>query len=184
MARTYYNWWQSYKIQSKIQKTVPIIKEAVTEPVKAVIPTLKVVLKKSKRNIKNIVWHCSATREGQHFTAKDIDKWHRQRGWSEIGYNYVVLLDGTIEIGRNVNRIPAHVRGYNKSSIACCYIGGVDKNQKAKDTRTDAQKETMLLLTKGLSAMYINAKIKGHRDFPKVAKACPCFDAIPEYADI
>ena len=85
-------------------------------------------MKKSSRNIRYLVVHCSATPEGRDHTAKDIDLWHRQRGFEGIGYNYVIRLDGTIELGRDVNKIPAHVEGHNKDSIGICYIGGIDKN--------------------------------------------------------
>lgn len=141
-----------------------------------------IALKKSTRNIKYIVLHCSATKEGVHFEKKDIDKWHKQQGWAEIGYNYVVLLDGTIQNGRDVNKVPAHVSGYNSNSIGICYIGGIDKNQAAKDTRTAAQKKALKELVLELKKLYPNAIVQGHRDFPKVAKACPCFDAKKEYA--
>ena len=70
-------------------------------------------MKKSKRTIHYLVVHCSATPEGRDHTAKDIDLWHRQRGFNEIGYNYVVHLDGTIEDGRDVDKIPAHVTNHN-----------------------------------------------------------------------
>mgnify|MGYP000758569587 FL=1 len=49
-----------------------------------------------------IIIHCSATRAGQDFTATDIDRWHRQRGFRSIGYHFVIRLDGTIEPGRDV----------------------------------------------------------------------------------
>ena len=98
---------------------------------------IQIPIKKSKRGIKYLVIHCSATPEGRAHNAKDIDLWHRQRGFNEIGYNYVILLDGTIEQGRDVDKIPAHVEGHNKDSIGICYIGGVDKNTlQPKDTRT------------------------------------------------
>lgn len=83
-------------------------------------------LKKSKRTIKYIVIHCSATPEGRHHTAKDIDLWHKQRGFSKIGYNYVIQLNGTIELGRDVDKIPAHVEKFNEESIGICYIGGCE----------------------------------------------------------
>lgn len=134
-------------------------------------------LKKSKRNIKYIVIHCTATPESREHTAKDIDRWHKQRGWKGIGYNYVIRLDGTIELGRDVDEIPSHVAGFNKESIGVTYVGGVDKdNLKAKDTRTEKQKQSLILLLKELKKLYPNAEILGHRDFPKVNKACPSFD--------
>jgi N-acetylmuramoyl-L-alanine amidase len=142
-------------------------------------------MKKSKRTIHYLVIHCSATPEGRAHTAKDIDLWHKQRGFTEIGYNYVILLDGTIELGRDVDKIPAHVEGYNKDSIGICYIGGVDKNTlQPKDTRTLFQKEALIKLLKELKKLYPDAEIQGHRDFAGVKKACPCFNAKEEYQNI
>ena len=142
-------------------------------------------MKKSKRTIHYLIIHCSATPEGRAHTAKDIDLWHKQRGFTEIGYNYVILLDGTIELGRDVDKIPAHVEGYNKDSIGICYIGGVDKNTlQPKDTRTLFQKEALIKLLKELKKLYPDAEIQGHRDFAGVKKACPCFNAKEEYQNI
>lgn len=142
-------------------------------------------MKKSTRQIKYLVVHCSATPEGRNHTAKDIDIWHRQRGFDGIGYNYIIRLDGTVEEGRDVNKIPSHVKGYNKESIGICYIGGIDKNTlQPKDTRTPAQKEALKKLLIELKKMYPQAEILGHRDFPNVAKACPCFNAKIEYKNL
>lgn len=138
-------------------------------------------MKKSKREIKYIVVHCTATKEGADFSAKDIDRWHRQQGWSEIGYNYVVRINGMVELGRDVDKIPAQVKGYNANSIGVVYIGGIDAKGNPKDTRTPAQKSALLSLLKELKKLYPKAIIQGHRDFPKVAKACPSFDAKKEY---
>ena len=142
------------------------------------------VLKRSRRTIKQIVIHCAATPEGKEFTARDIDRMHRQRGWNQIGYNYVIKLDGTIESGRDVDLIPAQVAGHNSDSIGVVYIGGVDRLNRPKDTRTAKQKETLISLLKDLKRLYPTAEILGHRDFPGVAKACPCFDAKKEYKSI
>ena len=133
------------------------------------------------RRIDTIVIHCSATPEGKNFRARDIDAWHRQRGFKKIGYHYVIDLDGTIEKGRDESEVGAHVSGYNSHSIGICYIGGCDKNMKPKDTRTMAQKESIIRLLMQLLCKYPNADIKGHRDFPKVNKACPSFDVRKEY---
>ena len=142
-------------------------------------------MKKSTRNIGYLVVHCSATPEERDHTAKDIDLWYRQRGFEGIGYNYIVRLDGTVELGRDVNKIPAHVTNLNKESIGICYIGGIDKNTlQPKDTRTLTQKEALKKLLKELKTLYPEAQILGHRDFPGVAKACPCFNAKDEYKTI
>ena len=134
------------------------------------------------RRIDAIVIHCSATPEGKNFRARDIDAWHRQRGFKKIGYHYVIDLDGTIEKGRDESEVGAHVAGYNSHTIGICYIGGLAKDGKTpKDTRTIQQKESMMRLIMQLLCKYPNADIKGHRDFPKVAKACPSFDVRSEY---
>lgn len=139
-------------------------------------------LKKSSRKINLIVVHCSATIEGEDYTVAEIRKWHLKRGFADIGYHYVVYNDGTVHVGRDVNKVGAHTAGYNAHSIGVCYIGGLDKNKKAKDTRNEAQKAALLELLKRLKALYPLATIHGHREFAN--KACPCFDAFKEYKNI
>ena len=145
------------------------------------------------RDIKYILVHATATKQGQNFTAKDIDRWHKQRGWSGIGYHYVIDIYGNLEKGRPENRIGAHVKGYNRNSIGVVYVGGLNKNLAPKDTRTNAQKEALKTLLKSLKTRYPKAKILGHRDFSKdlngngflepfeFIKTCPCYDAKTEY---
>ena len=131
-----------------------------------------------KRKIDRIILHCSATQEGKDFNAKDIDRWHRERGWSGIGYHYVIKLDGTIEVGRDINKIGSHCKGYNKDSIGICYIGGLDKKGNPKDTRTIQQKASMSLLIERLRKRFPNAKLFGHCDLSN--KNCPCIPTLHE----
>ncbi|MGB0880942.1 MAG: N-acetylmuramoyl-L-alanine amidase [Polaribacter sp.] len=133
------------------------------------------------RDISQIVVHCAATPEGQYFDANDIRRWHvQERGWSDIGYHYIILLDGTIQFGRPLEQIGAHVAGRNSRSVGICYIGGAD----GIDTRTEAQKESLLILLKYLKLVFKDAEILGHRDFEGVYKDCPSFDAKNEYKDL
>lgn len=135
------------------------------------------------RTINKLIVHCSATREGQDITVDTIRDWHLKRGWSDIGYHYVVKLDGTIETGRSVELMGAHVKGHNKDSIGICYIGGVEADGKTpKDTRTDKQKDSLLNLLVTLKHVYGDISVYGHRDFS--SKACPSFDATSEYKNI
>ena len=131
------------------------------------------------RRIDEIIIHCTATIEGKDFRAKDIDKWHKQRGWKGIGYHYVIDLDRTIEKGRPESEIGAHTVGHNRYSIGVVYVGGLDKNGKPKDTRTEEQKEALLEILRQLLSKYPKATIHGHNEFAK--KACPCFDVQKEY---
>ena len=135
------------------------------------------------RKITDIIVHCSATPEGKSFTVADIDRWHRQRDFAQIGYHSVIYLDGPVHKGRPIELVGAHCQGHNAHSIGICYIGGLATDNKTpKDTRTPEQKQAMLNLLKELRAKFPTATIRGHRDF--AAKACPSFNATTEYAHV
>ena len=143
----------------------------------------KLNLSVNKRNIKEIIVHCSATPEGKDFTVADIKRWHLQRGFSDIGYHYVIYRDGSIHTGRDESIIGAHCTGHNTNSIGVCYIGGCVSNGKTpKDTRTPQQKQSLVKLLKELKTKYPQASIHSHRDFAN--KACPSFDATKEYSSL
>ena len=135
------------------------------------------------RKITDIVVHASATPKGQYFDIHDIRKWHLARNFNDVGYHYVVLLDGTIQIGRQLEVQGAHVKGYNRNSIGICYIGG-GVPTKWEDTRTNAQKVALVYLIGKLKRTFRDARVFGHRDYAGVKKACPCFDAMNEYKNI
>ncbi|GAB6122260.1 N-acetylmuramoyl-L-alanine amidase [Dysgonomonas termitidis] len=131
------------------------------------------------RKIDKIILHCSATKEGQHFTVEDIDRWHRDRGFAKIGYHHVIYLDGTVHNGRDESLIGAHCLGHNATSIGVCYIGGLDAKGNPKDTRTEAQAVALAGLVDDLKVRFPLAKVHGHNEF--AAKACPCFDVKKEF---
>lgn len=134
------------------------------------------------RKINKIIIHCTATPAGRIVTIKDVDFWHRQRGFKGVGYHFLVGLSGEVWQGRDINIIGAHTLGQNRGSIGVCYVGGLDANGGACDTRTLAQKNALMWLLKLLKAQFPNATIHGHREFSK--KACPCFNAGAEYKNI
>jgi N-acetylmuramoyl-L-alanine amidase len=135
------------------------------------------------RKIDKIIVHCSATREGQHIDVDTIRDWHvNGRGWSDIGYHYVIYLDGTVHPGRPIERSGAHTKGQNSNSIGICYIGGVETDGKTpKDTRTSEQKAALDNLLFVLTDIFANTTIHGHNEF--AAKACPSFDVQAEYGN-
>ena len=135
------------------------------------------------RNINKIIVHCSATPEGKAFSVDDIRRWHLQRGFADIGYHFVIYLDGSVHVGRPLAKAGAHCKGHNAHSVGVCYIGGVASDGKTpKDTRTDAQKASLVKLITELRQQFPNASVHGHREFAN--KACPCFDARKEYKDL
>lgn len=143
-------------------------------------------LKKSKRRIDYIVVHCSDTPDGRNNTVDDIRRWHTTpkplgNGWSDIGYHYVIHLDGSVHEGRNVDLIGSHCQGYNTNSIGICYVGGRSKSGGNKDTRTQEQKDALLKLLTDMRKLYPYAHIVGHCDLDKHGKTCPNFNAKSEY---
>lgn len=137
----------------------------------------------NKRTINEIIVHCSATAEGKDFTTAQIKQWHLARGFSDIGYHWVIYRDGSVHPGRDESKIGAHCTGHNSYSIGVCYIGGCATDGiTPKDTRTDAQKTALVKLLKELKLRHPKATIHGHREYAN--KACPSFDAKKEYANI
>jgi len=141
-------------------------------------------------DVKYIVWHCAATPEGSQVSTAEIRSWHVDgRGWRDIGYHYVIELDGSIHKGRPLDddheleafEVGAHVRGVNSKSVGICYVGGVAADGKTpKDTRTDAQKTALYSLTARLLEQFPGAEVVGHNRFAN--KACPSFDAAADWA--
>lgn len=133
---------------------------------------------KTRPRTDHIVVHTAATRPSMDIGAAEIRRWHLQRGWLDIGYHYVIRRDGTVEEGRPRDAIGAHVSGHNTDSIGICLVGGVsEKDVKVPENNyTKAQMEALHGLLETLKTVFPKADIRGHRDFPGVAKACPCFD--------
>lgn len=153
------------------------------------------------KTIDAIVIHCTATRPHQDVHASDIDKWHKERGFAMIGYNYVITLNGTVEVGRPLTRDGAHCNtagtsglAYNKHSIGIVYVGGLDAFGNPFDTRTPQQKKALADLVYKLMEEYPTiTEVIGHRDASpdlnhdgKITvnewiKECPCFDVRSEF---
>lgn len=153
-----------------------------------------------KEDIDAIMIHVSGTPFGKDVRAADIDRFHRQKGWKMIGYNYVIDLDGTVEVGRPLTMDGAHCnlpgfsgKSYNKHAISICLIGGLDADGKEADTRTDAQKIALADLVAKLEMEYNIVDVLGHRDASpdldgdgiinkyEYVKSCPCFSVRDEF---
>lgn len=125
--------------------------------------------------VANLTIHCAATPEGRHVSAEEISKWDQAR-FGQTSYHWVVELDGSTHRTLRDNQKGAHVGGHNTGNIGICYVGGCDKAMQPKDTRTDAQKKSLLTLIRTYKERYPGIVIRGHRDWPGVNKACPSFD--------
>lgn len=135
-------------------------------------------------DVKYIVVHCSATPPTMDIGAVEIDRWHRQRGFRKIGYHYVIRRDGTLNSGRDLDEVGAHVEGYNSISWGVCMVGGVNEDNYAVENFTPAQYRTLKTVIEKLLTLAPKAEVLGHRDFPGVRKACPSFDVKPWWAGV
>lgn len=130
------------------------------------------------RNITTIIIHCAATKPTMDIGAKEIEQWHRARGFFGIGYHYVIRRDGTIETGRPLEKAGAHAEGHNADSIGICMAGGIDNKGKPQNNFTDAQWASLKSLTLGLVHQYKGLRIIGHNEVSN--KACPSF-SVPKW---
>jgi len=136
------------------------------------------------RDINRIILHCSATPEGKDYSVDTIREWHKKRGWSDIGYHFVIQLDGTISQGRPIDKAGAHTKGHNFDSIGVCYIGGMDEDaKKAKDTMTVEQNKAFRMLVMSIKILFgDDITIHGHNEFS--SKACPSFIVKEKFSDM
>lgn len=142
------------------------------------------------RNIDEIVVHCSATKpawmQGKSLAAKvaEIKRWHtdpkpRGRGWSDIGYHYLIDRDGTVMVGRPVERTGAHTRGHNRKTIGVCLIGGhgSSADDDFSENFTASQDKRLNAFIAELKRRHPTiAKVSGHNQY--AAKACPGFNVM------
>lgn len=142
------------------------------------------------RPIDHIIIHCTATPPDWWGKAKtsakvaEVRRWHKeQRGWSDIGYHYLIDRDGTVAIGRPLERVGAHVRGHNTGSIGIALFGGHGsaETDAFAENFTEAQNQALIQLVSELRVRYPAIKrVSGHNEF--AAKACPGFNVPKWYA--
>lgn len=130
---------------------------------------------KTTRQIDKLIIHCAATPPDMDIGVDTIRKWHLERGFNDIGYHYVIKRDGSVEDGRPINLVGAHVAGHNTGSIGICLVGGVDRKNKPESNFTEEQWNTLRRAAMMFKAEYPKATIHGHNEFDK-GKACPSFD--------
>lgn len=127
-------------------------------------------------NVKFIVIHCSATPPSADIGAAEIRRWHRAKGWLDIGYHAVIRRNGSLELGRSLNTIGAHVEGHNHESVGICMVGGTNAEGKAEDNFTTDQWQALMAVVQTMLIKFPGAEVVGHRDFAGVKKDCPSFD--------
>lgn len=127
------------------------------------------------RSINKIIVHCSATQPSKKINAETIRKYHVEvNKWQDIGYHYVINVDGTVENGRPVEKQGAHCQGHNADSVGICLVGGIDEKGKSVNNFTQAQFDSLVQLVGKLRQQFGHLPVFGHREFTN--KDCPCFE--------
>ncbi|MFS1918571.1 MULTISPECIES: N-acetylmuramoyl-L-alanine amidase [unclassified Vibrio] len=121
-----------------------------------------------------ITVHCSATPPQQYIDVAEIRRWHKKRGWRDVGYHFVIRRNGDVELGRPLSQTGAHVKGHNKGNIGVCMVGGCNADLQPEDNFTLAQRKALFGLTAALQEQFLipDENVKGHKDW-RVNKACP-----------
>lgn len=130
------------------------------------------------RKIDTLIIHCAATKPSMDIGKKEITQWHKQRGFFNIGYHYVIRRDGTLEMGRKPEEVGAHATGHNMTSLGICLVGGIDEKGKPQCNFTYAQWMELKRLVNVLVERYGALKIIGHNEVDN--KACPSF-SVPKW---
>lgn len=103
-------------------------------------------------------------------SVKQIRQWHIANGWSDIGYHRVIEATGRIHDGRPIQKIGAHAKGSNSTSIGICVVGN---NTTVNHRWTLLQERSLDLTIRYYSNLYPLAVVCGHRDTRKASTECP-----------
>lgn len=133
---------------------------------------------KKRKETNKIIIHCSATPPDRNVDAEEIRRWHKNKGWGDIGYHYVITRDGWLEEGRDIDLQGSHVKGENHDSLGICLVGGVDEKGKPQFNFTKKQMECLSGVVGYLKVSYSITRVEGHNKYS--SKKCPCFD-VGEY---
>mgnify|MGYP004715172363 CR=1 FL=1 len=137
-------------------------------------------LMQGRESVRYLILHCSATRCDKDYTAEQLLRDHKTRGFRTVGYHFYIRRDGdhhprtaNLPGSGGTTAVPG-----TRCSIGICYEGGLDADGRPADTRTPEQTEQFILLLMRMVKIFPGVRIRGHRDMPgSIPKACPCFDA-------
>lgn len=141
------------------------------------------------RNINLIVIHCTASPNGKPLSVAAIRTEHIKRGFSDIGYHYVIDVDGSVHVGRKEDVVGAHAKGFNSRSIGVSMVGGLGGTDKQNPgVFSPEQWQSLHTLVQDLLNRFPGSDVVGHRDLSpdldgdgeiepnEWIKLCPTFD--------
>jgi N-acetylmuramoyl-L-alanine amidase len=142
------------------------------------------------RDITEVVVHWTGTYNNQDIGAEDVHQWHKEKGWSGIGYHFIIRRDGRLQRGRPLNKTGAHAgaNGHNKYSIGVSFAAGYNcpsgtKNANkfiSADSITAEQMKTFDMFMGSFYDEFPGGQAFGHVDTDDKGKQDPGFD-VQEY---
>ena len=145
-------------------------------------------LQAATREITTVVWHWTANYTDQGYVGSEqVNQYHLEK-FGGIGYHFIVKRDGSIQIGRDINTIGAHVKGFNTRSIGISFVAGYKcasskysgeppYSEIGVESITQAQHESFVKFMSAWYKVYPGGQAWGHADFPRNSgKVDPGFD--------
>ena len=129
------------------------------------------------RKIKGIVVHCTDSDDSLDIGFREINQWHRERGWLSdsgvsCGYHYIIRRDGTAEVGRPEEEKGAHAYGHNSDTLGIVLVG--------RNNFDDKQFDSLYAMILGLCHKHQidpTENVLGHYELDS-GKTCPNLDMI------
>lgn len=136
-----------------------------------------VMLYQSKVPVREMILHCADIPTGMAFRrssvewVKEVDAWHKKRGFRGIGYHYVITPDGECSPGRRDYQIGAHTAGHNVGTLGVLLLEREAVEQIAPFSRYFSAHQWRAV--RDLAFFYGIEKVSGHNDYAN--KLCPGF---------
>lgn len=135
--------------------------------------------------MKHAILHCAAVPSGwaENHTAvtaaKEIDRWHREKGSRCIGYHFVVMPSGEVALGRPLLHTGAHTLGHNQGTVGILMIEtkkAIKPDGLFEDHFTEAQRLVVSGIIAALRSQFPKIEVAGHNQF--APRICPAFKVV------
>lgn len=150
-------------------------------------------LRATSRPITQFIAHWAGTYTNQNLGADEIHQWHLDKGWSGIGYHYVIRRDGRLQRGRPLDRTGAHsgAYGHNNYSIGITFMAGYNcpsgtpnpNRYISSDSINSQQMATFKMFCQGFYDVWPGGQALGHYHTTDKGKVDPGFDVL-EYVKV
>lgn len=146
---------------------------------------MEAAIRSSTREITEVVVHHTDTFEDQPVDYDDVYKWHSARNFSDVGYHFLILRSGDLQVARPISKKGAHcLKGHNNYSIGIAFVGGrvgSSKNGGSKRSSTTFRPEqwnTFKAFMRAFYSVHPGGQAWGHNDIDPERRSDPNFDVV------